>query len=94
VLIADKKIGGAGAAATIRLVERSSYQCLSLRIPETEGRILVTLLSVSGRTLFHSAMQNVQTLDIPLQSKMTSGVYIVRVTAGVKTYSSRVFLDK
>ena len=94
VVIADKKIGDAGAAAAIRLVERGSRQCLSVRIPEAKGCILVTLLSVSGRTLFHSAMQNVQTLEIPLESKITSGVYIVRVTAGVKTYSSRVFLDK
>ncbi|HMD68566.1 MAG TPA: LamG-like jellyroll fold domain-containing protein [Chitinivibrionales bacterium] len=94
VFIADKKIGGAGAAAAIRLVERGSHQSLSVRIPETEGRIMVTLLSVSGKTLLRSESQNAQTLDIPLQSRMTSGVYIVRVTAGVKTYSSRVFLDK
>jgi|WetSurMetagenome_2_1015567.scaffolds.fasta_scaffold00185_28 hypothetical protein len=93
-VIAGKKIGRAGADASIRLIRRGGSRCLSVRIPETTGRVLVTLLSVSGRTLFCAEMQSRQSLGIPLQSAMTSGVYIVRVAAGAKAYSSTMFLDK
>jgi hypothetical protein len=82
------------SSALVRTIGRNNRNFIVVQTSGVSRSVLVTMLSVSGKILFTKESANTNIVDVPLQTRMMSGIYIIRVLVDGKPFTSIVFVNK
>ncbi len=81
------------ATQSIKIIDKG-LGSIAVRMSGASRHVAVAVQSISGRSLFLSEWTNRSFVDVPLQTKLHTGIYVVRVVADGKVFSSKVFVNR